>query len=62
MAGTDGRQSWLTHKMLVAATAAVAAGVLFLTVFDWGLLPAVLGGFSIGVIWWSVDRAMNRPS
>jgi hypothetical protein len=61
MANSDNpKPPLLTRELLVALTAAVAAGVLFLIFFDWGLLPAVIGGFSIGVIWWSVSRATNR--
>lgn len=61
MANSDNAKPPLvTRELLVAITAAVAAGVLFILVFDWGVLPAVIGGFSIGVIWWSVNRAMNR--
>lgn len=48
------------RELLVAVTVAVAAWIAFLLFFHWGMLPAVIGGFSVGVIWWSVSRAMRR--
>lgn len=62
MGATKDSGPLLTRELLVAITAAVAAAVLFTIVFDWGLLPAVIGGFSVGVIWWSINRAVNRQS
>lgn len=50
-----------TRELLWAVTVAVAAGVAFWIFLDWGPIPAVIGGFSIGVIWWSINRAFNRP-
>jgi Na+-transporting NADH:ubiquinone oxidoreductase subunit NqrE len=51
-----------THALLVAITAAVAAGVAFMILLKWDLFPAIIGGFSIGVIWWSINQAFNRSS
>lgn len=49
-----------SHALLVAITAACASGVAFVILLKWDLLPAIIGGFSVGVIWWSVNRAFNR--
>jgi uncharacterized membrane protein YjjB (DUF3815 family) len=49
------------RQLFVAFTAAVAFGVGFYVILKWGPLPAVIGGASMGVIWWSVDRAFKRP-
>ena len=48
-----------SHALLVAITAAAAAGVAFMILLKWDLIPAIIGGFSIGVIWWSINRAFN---
>ncbi|MFI0433813.1 MAG: hypothetical protein ACH36H_11815 [Candidatus Nanopelagicales bacterium] len=51
-----------TRELLVAITVAFATWIGFMLFFDWGMLPAVIGGFSMGVIWWSVNRAFRRSS
>lgn len=51
-----------SRELLVAATVAVATWIGFMLLFHWGMLPAVIGGLSMGVIWWSVNRAFRRTS
>lgn len=55
-----GRPSWWNRELLVAFTAAVACGLGFLMLLHWTPLAAVLGGASMGVIWWSVGRSFRR--
>jgi hypothetical protein len=60
MADQGERPAWLTRDLLVAVTIAFAFWIAALLVLDWGMIPAIIGGGSVGVIWWSVNRAFQR--
>ena len=40
-----------------SALIAICAFIGFKVPLHWGLIPAVIGGFSVAVLWWSISRA-----
>ncbi len=49
----DSRQFWIA---VIVGVVALAATRIFL---HWGVIPAIIGGFAIGVIWWSINRSFS---
>ncbi len=49
----DSRQLWIA---VIIGVLALAATRVFL---HWGVIPAIIGGFAIGVIWWSINRSFS---
>jgi len=46
----------------IAVTIALVAILAMKTFLDWGFIPAVIGGGSVGVIWFFINRAFNAGS
>ncbi len=46
-----------TRNIWIAVITALVATAGFKFLLHWGVIPALIGGFSIGVIWFSVNRA-----
>jgi hypothetical protein len=46
-----------SRKLLIAVIIAICAFIGFKVPLHWGLIPAVIGGFSVAVLWWSISRA-----
>ncbi len=46
-----------SRKLLIAVVIGIVAFVVFKVPLHWGLIPAVIGGFSVAVLWWSISRA-----
>jgi len=43
--------------LLWAVTVAVGVFVATMLFLDWGLISAAIGGASMGVVWWYVNRS-----
>jgi hypothetical protein len=57
MATNEEKTTAGSRKILIAVIIAVCAFVVFKVPMHWGLIPAVIGGFSVAVLWWSISRA-----
>ena len=62
MANSEGKAPLNMRQIWIAVTIGVVAALIALMFLDWGLIPAIIGGFSIGVIWWSINRAFSGAS
>lgn len=62
MVTPEERNAKIVRRLWIATFVAVASMVVMRYVMHWGLLPAVIGGFSVGVIWWSINRAFAQAS
>jgi len=62
MVTPEERNAKAVRRLWIATIVAVVAMVAMRYLLHWGLLPAVMGGFSVGVIWWSINRALTQAN
>lgn len=58
MASTPTGEQRDTRRIWIAVIIAVIAFAVFLSILHWGLIPAVIGGFSVAVLWWFISKAI----
>lgn len=59
MANEQGSGNRDLTPLLWAVTVAVGVFVATMLFLDWALIPALIGGASMGVVWWYVNRAFH---
>ncbi|MFZ1670753.1 MAG: hypothetical protein WAT65_07375 [Candidatus Nanopelagicales bacterium] len=57
MATAEDKAKADTRRLWVATIIAVVALVAMKVILGWGIIPAIIGAFSVAVIWWSISRA-----
>lgn len=62
MVTPEERNAKAVRRLWIATFVAVLSMVAMRYILHWGLLPAVIGGLSVSVIWWSINRAFAQSS